>query len=88
MFIFYNPNPKRKLVDDCVVRAICKITGKTWIEVYYELTDEGAEVGDLFWQNYVWGRYLTRQGFEPFLLPNTCPVQNANLVFDFQGVRY
>lgn len=73
MFIFYNPNPKRKLVDDCTVRAICKVTGKTWIDVYYELSDEGAEVGDLFWQNYVWGRYLTRQGFEPFLLPNTCP---------------
>jgi hypothetical protein len=44
MFIFYNPNPKRKLVDDCVVRAICKVTGKTWHDVYYELTDEGERL--------------------------------------------
>lgn len=73
MYITYNPNPKRKLTDDCVVRAICRVTGKSWYDIYYELCAEGAEVCDYFWKNYVWGRYLTKIGYEPFLLPNTCP---------------
>lgn len=25
-FIYYNPNPERKLVGDCVIRAISKVT--------------------------------------------------------------
>ena len=26
----YNPNPDRKLVGDCVVRTITKVTGDDW----------------------------------------------------------
>lgn len=73
MFIYFNPNPKGRVTDDCVVRAICKLTGMSWRDVYYDLCDEGAEVGEWGNRNFVWGRYLTRIGYEPFLLPNTCP---------------
>ena len=37
MFIEFNPNPKKKLVDDCVIRAICLVTGKDWYTVRTEL---------------------------------------------------
>lgn len=73
MFIEYNPNPERKLVDDCIIRAICKITNRSWEYVYTDLYAEGLEVHDWPWKNYVWGRYLTKIGFESYLLPNTCP---------------
>lgn len=29
-FIYYNSNPERKLVGDCVIRAISKATDQTW----------------------------------------------------------
>ena len=73
MYIEFNPNPDRKLVDDCVIRAICKLTGKDWERVYTELFAEGLEVHDWPWKNYVWGNYLLRHGFEQSLIPNTCP---------------
>lgn len=49
MFTYFNPNPlydgKRKPWRhvDCVVRAICAGTGKTWIEVYGLLVKEGEK---------------------------------------------
>lgn len=46
---------------------------KSWERTYWELCEEGAEVHDWPWRNYVWGRYLTKRGFEQKLLPNTCP---------------
>ena len=36
-YINYNPNPKRKLVGDCVIRAISKATGNDWEDVYLDL---------------------------------------------------
>lgn len=73
MFIEYNPNPKKKLIDDCVVRAICKVTGKDWYQVRTELFLMSLHECDYDWKNYVWGKYLERIGFTQHLLPNTCP---------------
>lgn len=73
MFIEFNPNPERKIVDDCVVRAICKLFNKDWEYVYTDLYAEGLEVHDWPWKNYVWGRYLTKHNYIPKLIPNTCP---------------
>lgn len=33
-WVEYNPNPLKKNVGDCTLRAYCKFTGKTWEEVY------------------------------------------------------
>ena len=73
MYIRYNPNPDKKIVDDCVIRAICRITNKSWEYIYLDLCGEGLEVHDWPWRNYVWGRYLTKLGFESSLIPNMCP---------------
>lgn len=73
MYIFYNPNPDKKLVDDCLIRAICRVTGKSWEYVYTDLYTEGLEAHDWPWRNYVWGRYLTKKGFRQFMIPNECP---------------
>lgn len=73
MYIYYNPNPDRKLVDDCIIRAICRVTGMDWEEVYTDLYFEGLEVHDWPWKNYIWGRYLEKLGFVSTLLPDTCP---------------
>ena len=62
MFIEFNPNPKKKLVDDCVIRAICLVTGKDWYTVRTELFLMGLHEGDYEWKNYIWGGYLERIG--------------------------
>ena len=35
MYNHFNPNPCRKNVGDCTVRAIVKATGKEWGEIYH-----------------------------------------------------
>lgn len=73
MFNFYNPNPKRKLVGDCVVRAISKLTGNDWEDVYLGITLKGYELHDMPSSNNVWEAYLRENGYERTLVPNTCP---------------
>ena len=35
MYKYYNPNPEHKLVGDCVVRAISKLTNSDWDTTYF-----------------------------------------------------
>lgn len=42
-FIHYNPNPLQKETGDCLIRALCKITGVSWVSMYIELSDLGRE---------------------------------------------
>lgn len=81
MFKFYNPNPDRLSTDDCVVRAICLLSGKDWERVYAELSVQGLRWHDWPNKNYVWGTYLIEHGYLQSLLPNTCP--NCFTVRDF-----
>lgn len=68
-----NPNPKRAHVEDCVIRAIAIATGRKWYDVYDALCKQGREDANVISANAVWGKYLYRLGFEPFLLPDACP---------------
>lgn len=69
----YNPNPTKKQVGDCAVRAIAKATGQSWEEAYSALALQGYWMGDLPNANCVWGAYLRQNGFQRHLIPNTCP---------------
>ena len=73
MYIFYNPNPLGKIVGDCVVRAITKVTGLDWDTVYLGIVMQGYELKDMPSTNYVWGKYLKGQGFTRHAIPNICP---------------
>ena len=72
-WIFYNPNPKSKLVGDCVIRAISKVTGKDWKTEYANIALQGYEMCDMPSSNSVWGAYLHSIGFIRGVIPNTCP---------------
>ena len=54
----YNPNPTKKQVGDCAVRAIAKATGQSWAEAYSALALQGYWMGDLPNANSVWGAYF------------------------------
>lgn len=73
MFIQYNPNPDRKLVGDCVIRAITKVTDSDWNTVYMDICLQGFSMKDMPTSNAVWGAYLYSHGFRRYIIPNSCP---------------
>ena len=86
MWVRCNPNPARKEVPDCVVRAIAIALNKTWVEIYEGLCDLGRIEFNMPSADAVWGKYLYQMGFEPFLLPESCPrcvtVKRFSQIFD------
>lgn len=72
-YIQYNANPKRSRVGDCVIRAISKATGKSWDEVYKDLSAEGYALADMPNANNVWGSYLRKLGFKRGIISDNCP---------------
>ena len=73
MWVRLNANPANRRVGDCVVRAISVATGRPWVEVYDDLHAIGRVLYDMPSSNALWGEYLYRMGFEPFILPGACP---------------
>lgn len=72
-FVYYNPNPKRKQVIDCTVRAICKLEHLTWHEAFMDVVAECLVECDMPSSDSMWGRYLAKLGYTKHMLPNTCP---------------
>ena len=72
-YIYYNPNPNGRHTDDCVIRAICKLTNKGWYYTYTQLSLRGFIIGDWGSCNEVWSSYLKRIGYIRKIIPNTCP---------------
>lgn len=73
MWMRSNPNPGHKEVPDCVIRAISLALNKRWLDVYDDLCELGRQEYNMPSADAVWGKYLYQQGFEPFLLPESCP---------------
>lgn len=73
MYVHFNPNPAHSRVDDCVIRAICKVLDLPWEEAYVQLSLKGLELYDWGNSNSVWGSLLHDNGFEREIIPNTCP---------------
>lgn len=72
-YIFANPNPAKKLVGDCVIRAIAILTDRSWDSVYLDLIVYTYKLKDMPSSNNAWISYLKSLGFSQFLLPDTCP---------------
>lgn len=70
---YYNPNPIRDDASDCVIRALCRVTGKSWAECYIDLVEKGLEIGDVISSNTVWIAQFRDLGFKKEIIPNTCP---------------
>lgn len=73
MWIKTNPNPKRKHVPDCVVRAICIALNMSWYEAYDGICRMGRIDCSMPSDDNVWGHYLLLLGFKPFVLTKNCP---------------
>ena len=72
-YIYYNPNPSRKLVGDCVIRGISKLTGREWKDIHVKLCLESFMMDDIPSSNSVWGSFLYKKGYRQHVIPDTCP---------------
>ena len=63
MFRYFNPNPAKKLVGDCVIRGICKLIGDDWETTYTRIIVQGYKMFDMPSSNAVWGAYLKENGY-------------------------
>lgn len=70
MFRQLNNNPNKKIIGDCVVRAIATALGKSWEEVYIGLCLQGLLMSDMPSANAVWGHYLNNKGWARDLVKN------------------
>ena len=62
MYRNLNINPLHRRADDCTVRAIAKVLGEPWENVYTVLCLEGLRFYDMPSANHVWGSYLKKKG--------------------------
>lgn len=69
----YQPNPCRKSVGDCAVRAVSAALGLIWYQAYDLLCEEGRRLCDLPSADEVWGAVLRSYGFRRYAIPNSCP---------------
>ena len=73
MWIYYNPNPTERSVEDCAVRAVAKALNVSWERAYVLIVKAGYNMGDMPHSNSVWGAVLRQHGFYRSIIPNTCP---------------
>ncbi len=69
-YIYTNPNPDKKAVGDCVIRAIAIISGEEWEKVYMDLAIHGLVMHDMPSSNAVWGDYLRSKGYKREMIPD------------------
>lgn len=72
-YVQYNVNPKRRLVGDCVIRAISTVLDQDWDTTYLDISLEGFMMKDMPSSNEVWMSYLRKRGFKRYIIPSTCP---------------
>ena len=63
MYQNYNPNPYKKRVGDCTIRAIAKLMDLSWREAYINLAIYGYMYGDIPNSDDLWGKFLKDQGY-------------------------
>ena len=73
MFIQANPNPEKRLVGDCVIRAIAILLDRSWEEIYEDIAVLGRQMYDMPSSNEVWSEYLYQHGYTRNVIPDTCP---------------
>lgn len=70
MYQEYNPNPMRKMVGDCTIRAISKALNQPWHKTFFDLCSYGAVECDMPNSDAIWGMYLRDQGFCRRMIPD------------------
>ena len=69
----YNPNPARRITNDCVIRAISKLMNLDWLTVHDHIAKESRRKYDTMDANHVWIGWLKQRGYKLYPIQNECP---------------
>lgn len=69
----FNPNPGKRSVGDCTVRAIAAALDIGWQTAYILLGARGFDEYDMPSSDEIWGNVLRRFGFTRHTVPHECP---------------
>lgn len=70
LFQFYNPNPKGKLVGDCVKRCLTKATGEDYMSIQRQLNAIHRELGTRTYQDKrVYKAFVERRDYRKISFP-------------------
>ena len=72
-WIYANPNPRRRITGDCVVRAVSLATGQSWEDTFTMVALTALAMHDMPNSNKVWQMYLKSLGLRRREVPDTCP---------------
>jgi hypothetical protein len=73
-FRYYNPNPLGKSVGDCTIRAVTKLTGFSWDDVFWDVAHVANSMADMPSSNAAWGEYLLMLGYHKIDLAGQLPI--------------
>ena len=73
MWKYYNPNPAKRNVGDCAVRAVSAALDMDWQTAYCELVSEAYYQCDMPSSNAVINSVLKANGFVRRAIPDYCP---------------
>lgn len=83
MFVFLNENRDKKLVGDCVVRAISTLLNQDWNTTFLGIVIQAFIDADMPSSDSVWNNYLIYKGYERVTIPSVCP--NCMTVREFSN---
>lgn len=72
-FVYYNPNPRRKQVIDCTIRALCRLEHLPWRVIFDEVCSIARDLCDMPSSDQVWQTYLYLLGYTKHIVPDFCP---------------
>ena len=72
-WIPFNPNPQKKNVGDCTIRAVSRATNQEWNDSFAAMTAQAFRMKDMPSSNAVMRAYLKKKGFRRKTIPDTCP---------------
>lgn len=72
-YIYYNPNPSERRVEDCSIRAVSKALNIPWEKSFALLAKNAFAMNDMMHADSVWGSVLRSHGFYRKSIPNSCP---------------
>lgn len=72
-YVYYNPNPRKRAVGDCSVRAVSKALDVSWDTAFAHTSSAGFLLKNMPDRGEVWGSVLRKHGFKREIIPNTCP---------------
>ena len=72
MYRYANPNPSKRVTDDCLIRTIAIIMGISWEEAYTALCNYGMLIHDMPNKDSTLSVYLKEKGFRRYVMPD-CP---------------